>query len=50
MFTVNHIDVDVRHEDDKELPTTDAIQMFAQSLEKTGMRPTILPLLTKLYS
>ena len=24
--------------------------MFAQSLEKTGMRPTILPLLTKLYS
>ena len=45
-----HIDVDVRHEDDRDLPTTDAIQVFAQSLEKTGMRPTILPLLTKLYS
>jgi hypothetical protein len=33
-----------------DVPTTDAIQMFAQSLENTGMRPTILPLLTKLYS
>ncbi len=49
-FYCEHIDVDVRHENDRDLPTTEAIQVFAQSLENTGMRPTILPLLTKLYS
>ncbi len=49
-FYCEHIDVDVRHENDRDLPTTEAIQVFAQSLQNTGMRPTILPLLTKLYS
>ena len=45
-----HIDVDVRHENDQELPSDESIKRFAQSLSDSGTRPTILPLLTKLYN
>lgn len=44
-----YIDIDVRHGDDQKPSTKKSIIKFTESLELSGQRPTILPLLVKSY-
>lgn len=44
-----HLNIDVRHEEDRNLPSQKSLQLFTVSLESVKRKPTIFPLLAKFY-
>jgi hypothetical protein len=46
---IEHINVDVRHEDDRIPPSKKCLTAFTEALTSASSKPCVLPLLQKLY-
>ncbi len=46
---IEHINVDVRHEDDRNPPSKKCLTAFTEALSSVSSKPCVLPLLQKLY-